>query len=112
MNNKSDETTPLTKPNTDTENVAGNNVNNETSGLEEKLSLEKDTEAAQTTNKRKSITAAIIAAEDILENPKIRLVLGIVCAILLFLLVLVIAIVIISNESVYNKLLYISIKTN
>ena len=95
MNNKLDETTPLTKPD---ENVE-NNVNTETSGIDEKLSLEKDTEAAQS-SKRKSIAAAITAAEDILENPKLRLILAVVCAILLFLFVLVVAIVIIASESV------------
>lgn len=115
MNNKVDETTPLTKDPDDngtanagaTENNAQPSapLNNESSGLEEKLSsLEKDAEAAGggtgTGSKRKSITAAIIAAEDILENPKIRLILGIVGAVLLFLFVLVIAIVIIVSESV------------
>lgn len=113
MNNKADETTPLTKDPDDngTAKVGGteNNapsapLNNESSGLEEKLSsLEKDAEAGGATgtgSKRKSITAAIIAAEDILENPKIRLILGVVGAVLLFLLVLVIAIVIIVSESV------------
>lgn len=112
MNNKADETTPLTKDPDDngttnvgvTENNAPSApLNNESSGLEEKLSsLEKDAEAGGTGNgsKRKSITAAIIAAEDILENPKIRLILGVVGAVLLFLFVLVIAIVIIVSESV------------
>lgn len=95
INNKNDETTPLTQP----EDNAENNTANETSGLEEKLSLEKDAEAGQT-SKRKSITAAIIAAEDILENPKIRLILAVVCAILLFMLVLVVAIILIANLSV------------
>ena len=75
INNKTDETTPLTKPEDGADNA---HINNETSGLEEKLSLEKDTEAAQT-SKRKSLTAALIAAEDILENPKIRLILGVRC---------------------------------
>lgn len=95
INNKNDETTPLTQP----EDNAENNTANETTGLEEKLSLEKDAEAGQT-SKRKSITAAIIAAEDILENPKIRLILAVVCAILLFMLVLVLSIILIANLSV------------
>lgn len=119
MNNKSDETTPLTKDIPVEEGSNGGNataaaptennapLNNETSGLEEKLSaLEKDAEAGgagggtNSSSKRKSITAAIIAAEDLLENPKIRLILGIVGAVLLFLFVLVLAIVIIVSESV------------
>lgn len=118
MNNKSDETTPLTKDIPVEEGSNGGNataasattennapLNNETSGLEEKLSaLEKDAEAGgagatNSSSKRKSITAAIIAAEDLLENPKIRLILGIVGAVLLFLFVLVLAIVIIVSES-------------
>ena len=133
MNNKSDETTPLTKDIPVEEGSNGGNataapattennapLNNETSGLEEKLSaLEKDAEAGgaggggtNSSSKRKSITAAIIAAEDLLENPKIRLILGIVGAVLLFLFVLVLAIVIIVSESVnWNFLIKNLIKT-
>lgn len=61
--------------------------------MEEKLSLEKDNEAAQTSNK-KSVTAAFLAAEEILQNPKMRLILAIVGGALLFLFILVVCIVV------------------
>lgn len=99
MNNKNDETTPLTKP---AEN-AENNVK-EASGLDEKLSLEKDTEAAQNSQKRKSVTAAFIAADEILQNPKIRLILAIVGGALLFLFLLVVAIMVIVGRDVRDLL--------
>src|SRR5699024_7778813 len=76
-----------------------NNVN-ETSGLDEKLSLEKDVEASQTTNKRKGISGAIVTAEEMLENPKNRLIVAIVCGILLFLTILILAIIIIAFSDV------------
>ena len=82
------------------ENVE-NNVNTEPTGLEEKLSLEKDTETGQT-SKRKSITTALRAAEEVLSNSKIRVILGVVCAILIFLFVIVVAIVFLTNSNVKN----------
>ena len=82
------ETTSLTKPIENAENNAKH-----ASGVEEKLSLEKDNEAAQTSNK-KSVTAAFLAAEEILQNPKMRLILAIVGGALLFLFILVVCIVV------------------
>lgn len=95
INNKNNETTPLNRSDENPEN----NVN-ETSGLDEKLSLEKDVEASQTTNKRKGISGAIVTAEEMLENPKNRLIVAIVCGILLFLTILILAIIIIAFSDV------------
>lgn len=80
------------------EDNAENNVN-ETSGVDEKLSLEKDVEAAQT-SKRKSLATAWEAAQEMIENPKIRLIVAVIGATLLFLFILVVAIVIIASDDV------------
>lgn len=83
MNNKTDETTPLTTP----ESGEENNITSDKT-LEEKLDAEAAANA-EASGKRKSLTNRIIGADEIsLSNPRVRLLLAILASFLLFLFLL------------------------
>lgn len=95
---KTDETTPLTKHNDDN-NGGENNVGKEQTGLEEKLSsLEKDNEAANQNTKRTVINLGNV--EEMLQDQKIRVIIGIVGCVLLLLAIAVIITLLILNANV------------
>ncbi|XP_046912572.2 sodium/potassium-transporting ATPase subunit beta-1 [Dermatophagoides farinae] len=98
---KTDETTPLTKHNDDN-NGGENNVGKEQTGLEEKLSsLEKDNEAANQNTKRTVINLGNV--EEILQDQKIRVIIGIVGCVLLLLAIAVIITLLILNANNDDK---------
>ncbi|KAF7492255.1 Sodium/potassium-transporting ATPase subunit beta [Sarcoptes scabiei] len=89
INGKNDETTPLTKH--ENNEIAIDN-HKENLSLEEKLSLEKETETNRQ-SKRKPLT--FFTFEEILSNQTARLIVGVCCAMLLILSIIIIACVLI-----------------
>lgn len=108
MNNKTDETTPLTTQEATPDAGEENNVMSD-KALEEKLSLEKDAEAAasEAGAKRKSLTARILGEEEVsLSNPRLRLLLSGLASVLLLLFLITVVIILLrsNNDTTYRYL--------